>query len=434
MTTFKVITLGCKVNQYESAFIHSRLLEYGWHAADRDIPCDVTVVNTCIVTQRASHQSRQEIRKAVRENPSGMVAAIGCYPQVFPHEIAGIPGVRLVAGNTDKPDVPDLIKQALVGGERLWIRNGFAGRRSFAPMPVRLFPDRSRAFLKIQDGCEGSCSFCIVPRARGPYRSLPPSGVLTLLKDLSETGYREVVLTGIHLGKYGADLAEGRGLVSLLDAIGNASLPLRVRLSSIEPNEIEDSLIDRAASEPWLCRHFHVPLQSGDERTLLRMNRRYGPGEYGRLIEKIRQKIPLAAIGADVMAGFPGEDPAAHENTLALIGRLPLTYLHVFPYSRRPGTAAAGFRDHLPPGVIKERASRLRTLGLEKKIAFYDKCLGHDFEVLVEGWEDGVQGAAHGTTDNYLSVIFNPKFNMIGKLTNVTIESRKGDRLLGRSL
>lgn len=433
MTTFKVITLGCKVNQYESAYVHSRLEEAGWRPADRDTPCDVTVVNTCIVTQRASHQSRQEIRKAVRENPLGMVTAIGCYAQVFPREIAGISGVALVAGNASKADVPSLIIETLAGGEKRVITESFDRHSSFSPMPVRGFPDRSRAFLKVQDGCECSCSFCIVPRARGPYRSLPAPAVLTMLEDLSKAGYREVVLTGIHLGKYGVDLPEGHDLIHLIDFIGNASLPIRIRLSSLEANEIEDGLIERVSSEPWLCRHFHVPLQSGDDETLVRMNRRYGAAEFARLIEKIRRKVPLAGIGADVMAGFPGESPSAHANTVALIRDLPLTYLHVFPYSRRPGTAAARFADQLPPKVIKERASALRDLGREKRMSFHKACLDCDFKVLVENWPDEGQGLARGTTDNYLSVFFDLNINMMNKLINVTIERMEGDRLLGRS-
>jgi threonylcarbamoyladenosine tRNA methylthiotransferase MtaB len=434
MTTFRVVTLGCKVNQYESAYVHSRLQAAGWHPASSVGPCDVTVVNTCIVTQKASHQSRQAIHKAVRENPSGRVAVIGCYPEVFPDEIAAIPGICLIAGNADKGRVPDLILERPASGQRRIFHEAFRARQPFARMPVRVFPDRTRAFVKIQDGCECMCSYCIVPQARGPYRSLPSSEVLSLLEGLSLAGCMEVVLTGIHLGKYGVDLPSGENLIQLLDHIGRAALPLRIRLSSIEPQEIEDPLIQRVAAETWICRHFHVPLQSGDDETLTRMNRKYRAAEFGRLIEKIRSEVPLAAIGVDVMAGFPGESGTAHANTLALIRDLPVTYLHVFRYSRRPGTPAARFPGQLEPKVIGERASALRSLGREKRSVFYRSCLNREFQVLVENWKSDEGGLAQGTTDNYLNVIFPLNINNKNRLVNVRMDALEGERLRGNPL
>ena len=260
--------------------------------------------------------------------------------------------------------------------------------------------------MKIQDGCQSFCSYCIVPFARGPLRSLDVSEVMLMLNDLSGEGYREVVFTGVHLGKYGVDLNNGVDLKGLLRVIARKGLSARIRLSSIEPNEIDRELIEMMASEDWLCRHFHIPLQSGDNKILEKMNRNYTAQEFERLVERIHQRIPFAAIGVDVMAGFPGEDHGAYENTFSLIKDLPVSYLHVFPFSPRKGTPAAGFPDQIDQRVITERAAQLRSLGQEKRNAFYRSCLGKDFLVLTEGWESEKKTLVKGTSDNYLPVIF----------------------------
>ena len=435
MGSFKIITLGCKVNQYESAYLNEALRREGWKEASKDEIADVSIVNTCIVTQRASDQSRQAIRKAIRENPSGKTAAIGCYAQVFPEEIVAIEGVSLVVGNTAKGQLPDILLNAHKGllsssedgnSPRLPFRKGGGGgipmqkaeckpstvhsnfpeRMPFQFMPIEVFRDRTRGFLKIQDGCDSFCTYCIVPFARGPVRSLASERVLTAMKALAEKGYREVVLTGIHLGKYGADLDDGASLKELLELLGREELPLRIRLSSIEPKELDKELIEMVASESWLCRHFHIPLQSGDDLILKKMNRNYTGREFRDLVEEIRKKIPLAAIGVDVMAGFPGEDEQGFNNTYAFVKDLPISYLHVFPFSPRKGTPAANFSGQVKKKEIKERAGALRALGQEKRQAFYGSCLGREFEVLAEGWESAKRGWIKGWSDNYVPVTF----------------------------
>ncbi|MBK5099909.1 MAG: tRNA (N(6)-L-threonylcarbamoyladenosine(37)-C(2))-methylthiotransferase MtaB, partial [Desulfobacteraceae bacterium] len=337
--TFHIVTLGCKVNQYESAFLEAELLKAGWVKAGPGERADVAIVNTCIVTQRAAHQSRQAIGKVIRENPDGMVAATGCYAQVVPNELSKIQGIGLIAGNTIKGNLPELLVTAERRGPQAIVSRDFDSKMPFEFLPLRRFPGRSRAYVKIQDGCQSFCSYCIVPLARGPYRSLPPARVLSQIESFAKEGYKEIVLTGIHLGKYGVDLKEDMGLNRLLRAIGREGLPLRIRLSSLEPNEIDDDTIEMVASEGWLCQHFHIPLQSGDDRILRRMNRNYTARQFGKLVESIFSRSPLAAIGVDVMAGFPGEDTAAHENSWSLIKDLPVSYLHVFPFSPRTGTA-----------------------------------------------------------------------------------------------
>lgn len=430
--TFRIITLGCKVNQYESAYLQARLQEKGWIPATSGETIDVTIVNTCIVTQAASHQSRQEIRKAIRENEKGIVAAIGCYGQAFPEELKDLKGLRFIAGNVEKGRVPDLLCSTLDSGSRVDFSTPFPRGMRFEAMHIKTFPGRNRAFLKIQDGCESYCTYCIVPFSRGPYRSLPREDVLRVMRILSVEGYREVVLTGIHLGKYGTERGGGEDLKSLLRAIGKREFPLRVRLSSLEPGEIDDELIEMVAGEEWLCRHFHIPLQSGDDGILKKMNRTYSSRAFAALVRKIHDRIPLAAVGADVMTGFPGEDHRAHANTMALLEDLPVSYLHVFPYSRRPGTPAAGFTDQVPPDEKKKRAAGLRSVGKQKRQQFYERCNGRILQVVAEGHHTEEAGLVKGMSDNYVPVHFRPHGSLRDGFYSVKIEKVEPDRTFGQ--
>jgi threonylcarbamoyladenosine tRNA methylthiotransferase MtaB len=429
--SFKVITLGCKVNQYESAFIKDSLLNAGLVKAERGQKGDVVIINTCIVTQTAAHQSRQAIRKAIRENPYGTVAAVGCYAQAFPEELKGIDGIGLIAGNTAKRQIPGLALNLAETGKNMVISKEFEPEKPFEFLRLTRFPDRTRAYLKVQDGCESFCSYCIVPFARGPYRSLDLERALGTLVDFSQEGYKEVVLTGVHLGKYGIDLKGDINLHILLQKIGKKNLPLRIRLSSIEPDEVNEELIGMAAGEPWLCRHFHIPLQSGDDRILKKMNRKHTSRQFAKLIETIHSRIPEAAIGVDIMTGFPGEDHAAHQNTLALIRELPISYLHVFPFSPRPGTRASRSDDQIYKATIKERAAELRDLGKAKRSAFYKSCLGKDFQVLVEGRCLRDVTMMKGTTDNYLPAQFEASLHSEGRFVTVRMEKAYGNMLTG---
>ncbi len=419
---FKIVTLGCKVNQYESAFFKDALQEAGWHQVLKNERAEITIINTCIVTQRASYQSRQAIRQAIRENPSGMTAAVGCYAQVFPDELSQIEGLHLIAGNTAKGDFPRILQHDLDCRSSCIISRDFPKGMPFDVLPVKGLMDRTRAFLKIQDGCESFCSYCIVPFARGPLRSLDPNRIIRMLRSLSDDGYKEVVLTGIHLGKYGVDLGKEVDLKGLLFRIGRKDIPLRIRLSSLEPTEIDGELIEMMASEKWLCRHFHIPLQSGDDAILKSMNRHYTRKEFSALIYRIHKVMPTAAIGVDVMAGFPGEDRQAYENTYSLIRDLPVSYLHVFPYSPRKGTAAEGFSNTVHPTVIKDRARKLRNLGKKKREVFYRTCLGQSFWVLTQGWHPEEKKMIKGLSDNYLPVVFPSSRLLQNSMVNVRME------------
>jgi threonylcarbamoyladenosine tRNA methylthiotransferase MtaB len=417
--TFKIITLGCKVNQCESASLREALIRTGWVPAERGGSADLAIVNTCIVTQRASYQSRQAIRKAIRENPSALTAATGCYAQAFPEELSGIQGLDVIAGNALKNHLHEILRDRRKGEPTSLCQGNFNSSLSEEILPLS---DRTRSFLKIQDGCDSFCSYCIVPFSRGPLRSLDPLKVIGLLRSLSEEGYKEVVLTGIHLGKYGVDLSPATSLKDLLTLVGKTRMPLRVRLSSIEPKEVAPELIQMMASEEWLCRHFHIPLQSGDDETLKRMNRNYTSEEFGRLIESIHSRIPLAALGTDILAGFPGEEDKAHRNTYDLVKDLPLSYFHVFPFSPRRGTAAWDFKERIDEREIKKRAEALRVLGQKKREAFYRSCLGKTFQVLAEGPGRAGTGVIKGLSDNYLPVQFPFPREIKNEMLHVRIE------------
>jgi len=403
---FKIITLGCKVNQYESAFIEESLVNKGCQMAGQDKKADLVIVNGCIVTATASYQSRQAVRRAIRENPQAIVAVVGCYGQVFPDELSKINGVDLIVGNKGKSSLPELLVNAIHHNPPLILMEDFAASETFEQIPVKSFSKRTRAFLKIQDGCESFCTYCIVPMARGPLRSLEPDKVIKIVKELEKNHYKEVVLTGIHLGKYGSDLNNGINLTQLLIEIGKNTPGLRIRLSSLEPTEIKTELIELMSSNNWLCRHFHISLQSGDDSVLKRMNRRYTTRIFNERVDEINRLIGKVSIGVDVLAGFPGEDERSFNNTFELLKDLPVSYLHVFPYSRREGTAAAQFSDHLDHKVIKERAFLLRALDKEKRRIFRDSLVGQTFSVLAEGWAPRERNLIRGLSDNYVRFSF----------------------------
>ena len=385
MKRYVITTLGCKVNQCESVAMGELLHQAGYVRADGDREADLVIINTCTVTGKAAMQSRQAIRQSIRNHPHARVVVTGCYAQTGVQEIEAIPGVDLIVGHNDKLEVATYLRRLEPerSGSLLFRKSRPDGR--FASLPPVSGTGRTRAFLKIQDGCNTFCTYCIVPHARGRSRSMPSEDVLTHLAKLKADGFHEVVLTGIHLGAYGLDLDPPVTLSRLLKSMADPSPIHRIRISSIEPTEIDDDMI-RLMTNPasGLCPHFHVPLQSGDNAVLSRMGRPYSREDYRERILAIRSALPHAAIGADVMVGFPGEDDAAFENSYDLIAELPITYLHVFPFSPRKGTPAAEYGNKVPERIAKTRSRQLRQLGQQKKKAFYQSQIGSRVEVLVE--------------------------------------------------
>jgi threonylcarbamoyladenosine tRNA methylthiotransferase MtaB len=404
---FAVTTLGCRVNQYESESIAAALAEIGWRPAEAGERADFCIINTCTVTAKAAMQSRQAVRRAVREHGGPVLVATGCAVQVEPGVFEGLEGVHYVVDNTAKHRIHEILENS-------------AGRIPAAPQPyrgkilhMRTLPEpplpplggRARPYLKIQDGCEEFCSYCIVPHTRGPSRSLPPDAAMDRMHELQRNGAKEVVLTGIHLGRYGVDLRPQSSLPDLLERIEREGAMERVRLSSIEPGELSERIIRMAKQNRRLCPHFHIPLQSGDKSVLDRMRRPYSPEFFSALVRFIHREIPDAAVGVDVLAGFPGEDERAFENTCTLLEALPIAYLHVFPFSPRPFTPAARFDGKLPVAVIKERTRRLRGISRAKRGAFYGRQTGRVVEVVLENRRDGASGRLKGVSENYLTVL-----------------------------
>jgi threonylcarbamoyladenosine tRNA methylthiotransferase MtaB len=433
MPTFKITTLGCKVNQAESDCIAGDLLAGEWLPAHDPDPADLCIINTCTVTQKASMQSRQAIRQALRANPNAQIVVTGCYAQAAPKEIQKIKGVNYIVGHGNKNQIGRMFKTHAVerSGDTVFIGGSPHGSSSFASTFDNFWPARTRPFLKIQDGCDAFCTYCIVPYARGRSRSMPPHDVLNHIKQLAAAGFHEVVMAGIHLGTYGRDLSPATNLLRLLGKIQEEKTIERIRLSSIEPLELTDAMIECVAASDIFCRHFHIPLQSGDDGILKMMGRPYTRQIFHDLILKIKQRMPDAAIGVDTLIGFPGESEAAFENTYQLIEKLPVSYLHVFPFSPRPGTVASKFPNRVPAEIVKKRCEQMRKLGNKKRMAFYRNQIGQTVTILCETQRDGRTGLLKGISSNYLPVWVNGADNRRNQMINVRIENLTAQRLFG---
>ena len=410
MATFFIEQFGCRATQADAAAIERQLRERGYAATREANSANVVVVNTCTVTAAADLQARQAIRAIHKQNPSARIVVTGCYAQRAPEELAGLDGVSWVVGNSHKPEIPRLVEELAPVSACCAPQEpkGFvplsmiaSETRSSAHRPAQILTGdiqeqrellvapveggeggHTRPVLKIQDGCNKRCSYCVIPQVRGRSRSLAPGRVIEEIRKLCERGAREIVLSGIDLGNYGRDLAPRADLGELLRRILDDTPVERLRVSSIEPMDVTEDLIAIFASSERMARHFHMPLQSGSDRVLAAMHRWYRAEHYARRAELVREWLPDAAIGADVIAGFPGETEGDHQATLALIEQLPLTYLHVFSFSARPGTAAAEMKHHVPEAVIARRARELRALGEQKKTRFQKAQLGRQLRVL----------------------------------------------------
>ncbi len=411
-----IATLGCKVNFFDSAVMTAALRREGFAIVPFSAVSDVYIVNSCTVTESSDSQSRQLIRRALRKNPQAHVVVTGCYAQHAAATLAPMANRLHILGNPEKADISSYIKKIITANTRICCVSAPALAHNLCAPPAPLFFKRTRAYLKIQDGCNAACSYCIVPRVRGMSRSLPITQALASCASLVRAGYREIVLTGIQLGMYGLDLRPPVSLVTLLQQLtaDDQFSGVRIRLSSIEPNEISDALVALMARSPNLCPHLHIPLQSGDEIVLQRMNRTYTPAGFKHLIEALIQAIPDLNIGVDVMAGFPGETAAQFENTLRFVHELPLGYLHVFPYSRRPGTPAAQLPDQVPEHIKKQRTAALREVALQKKQRFYASFLNKTLPVLVESRRDRSTGLLRGFSRNYIPVFMTGSDRLMG--------------------
>ena len=421
MASFYIQQFGCRATQADGAAIERQLLDRGCTVADSAESADVVVLNTCTVTAAADAQAREAIRALSARRPGRRVIVTGCYAQRAPEELAALPGVLAVVGNSHKPQLPDLVGppagaagSGFVSAARLLasasrgpaaiLTGDILTRSEFLAAPVLGGEgDHTRPTLKIQDGCNNRCAFCVIPFVRGRSRSLPPGQVVAEVGKLAAAGYREIVLSGINLGAWGRDLAPRCGFLDLLRRILSETAVERLRLSSIEPLDVTRDLIEVFASSPRLADHFHMPLQSASDPVLAAMRRRYRAEHYARRVELVAERLPNAAIGADVIAGFPGESEEDHARTLDFLRERPFAYLHVFSYSARPGTRAAALPG-LPAEVIRQRARELRALGERKAAQFFAAQSGRRLTVLTLRRRGDAVPWTPALSSNYLKV------------------------------
>jgi len=422
--TVAFATLGCRLNQVDTQELQGRLEARGFRTVPFEERADVVVVNTCTVTARADVSDRQTIRRAVRVNPEARVVVTGCWAQTDPDAAASLAGVDLVVGNGDKDRLPDLLEQLLAdadrGATRLHVGDVDAVR-TLVPAPLGRRTGRSRAFLKIQDGCRHRCAFCIVPVARGRSRSHEPAVVIEQAQRLVAAGHPEIVLTGVDLGDYGADRVPRTTLAALLRELVSIRGLRWIRLSSLLPAYFTPELVEVVTGSPVIAPHFHIPLQSGSEAVLRRMRRPYNTRMYRALVTRLAAAIPALGLGTDLIAGFPGETDDDVDATVALVEALPFSYLHTFAYSARKGTEAAAFTNTVDPRVVARRGARLRALGAERNLAFRRRLLGEVMEVLVLETRDRTTGRLVGLTGNYVEVVFDGPPTLMGRLATVRV-------------
>jgi len=441
VATYHVENFGCRATQADGAAIERQLLDRGMERARAAVEAEVVVLNTCTVTASADQDARATVRRIHRENPDAKILVTGCYAQRAPEELSALPGVSLVVGNSHKHQLAEYaaplvshgglvpLVQIDHGDSKMIVGDIFAHTELMAA-PVFETDSflKTRPNLKVQDGCNNRCSFCIIPYVRGKSRSLRLEQVLREVDALVANGYREIVLSGINLGSWGRELSPGANFMTLLRTILERTAIEKVRISSVEPMDWTNEVIEWVASSPRIAQHAHVPMQSGSDRILRRMHRRYRPWHYADRIERIRRAMPDAAIGADVMVGFPGETEGDFEQTHALIEHLPFTYLHVFTYSSRPGTLSAEMPDPVPAHIARERSRVLRELAAQKKQEFMQSFVGRDVQAITLTHYDGQFTEA--LTDNYLK-LRGRGLHKSNQWLRSRIEGVDGDALVG---
>jgi threonylcarbamoyladenosine tRNA methylthiotransferase MtaB len=430
--TVAVSTLGCRLNQVESQEIGALLEGRGFQLVEPGAGAQVHVINTCTVTGRADVSDRQLIRRIVREHPEAFVVVTGCLAQTDPGAAAAIAGVDLVVGNQEKYRLPELLGTL---ARRAWPGVAVADIGAAREIPVAPFArvaGRSRAFVKIQDGCQHRCAFCIVPAARGRSRSQEPRVILDQVRALAAAGYPDVTLTGVDIGHYGWDLYPRTTLAALLHLLAPVEGLRWLRLSSVLPSYFTPELVEAVTTLPVMAPHLHLPLQSGSDRLLRLMRRPYHTGMYRSLVERLGAAIPDLGLGADVIVGHPGETEEDFAATLRFVAALPFTSLHVFAYSDRRGTEAARRPDHVPAALIRERSRRLRQLGDAKALAFRQGLVGRRREALVLETRDRRTGLLTGLTGNYVEVLFEGPDTPGRRVVPLTITDARADRTLAR--
>ena len=417
-------TLGCKVNQYESEAMQKLFAAAGWQIAEKISEAEVVVVNTCTVTAVSSQKSRQMIRRAAKKNC--VLVVVGCYAQSEPEEISKIDGVDVIIGTKDRTRIVELVEAAIDKREKILQVGSVEEIREFEELPHS--PHRTRAFLKIEDGCNNFCSYCIIPYVRGRVRSRKLESIRAESLQLKAAGYKEIVLTGIHIGAYGRDLSEKISLVDAIKTVLDAANPLRLRLGSLESAEMTDELIDLLKNDGRICNHVHLPLQSGSDEILRAMRRPYTTKNFAQLTARLAKEIPEISIGTDLIVGFPNETPENFSETLEFIRAQPFSKIHVFPYSARAGTLAATLPNQISPQIKKARAAQALEVSQAKQKIFSERLIGKTVEIIAETSTDGI---VDGLTKNYVRVYVPDKNIQLGEVVKVNVEKLFKDGVIG---
>jgi threonylcarbamoyladenosine tRNA methylthiotransferase MtaB len=423
-------TLGCKVNQYETQAISGLFEKEGYSIVNFDENADVYVINTCTVTGLSARKSRQIIRRAKKRNEDSIIVAVGCYAQTAPEEIENIPGVDLIIGTSERHKIVDYVKQIESGKRKLKIVDNIMKVKDFEELKIDTHKEHARAFLKIQEGCSQFCAYCIIPYARGPIRSRDPKNVIDEVRKLADNGFKEVVLTGIHLASYGRDMRE-TSLLDIIKRVHEVHGIERIRLGSIEPTTITEEFVKEVAGLSKLCPHYHISLQSGCDETLKRMNRRYTTGEYRKAVELLRDRIDDVALTTDVMVGFPGETEEEFHKTYMFLDNISFSRMHIFKYSPRRGTPAASFSHQVSPQIKEKRSNMLIDLSKQKALEFNKKHEERVMTVLFEQEAKSHEGFIEGLTANYIRTVCEGDTKLKGEILNVRLNMAKEDFMTG---
>lgn len=416
------ITLGCKVNLYDTEAMAELFTEKGYEVVDFEEYADVYLINTCTVTNLGDKKSRQMLRRAKRINPNSVVVATGCYAQVASEEVAKIEGINIVIGTKNRSEIVETVENYVAENGVVNNVSDIMGEKEFEPLQISRLTNRTRAYIKIQEGCNRYCTYCIIPYARGPIRSRKPEEVIEEVKKLAENGFKEVVLTGIHVASYGLDLGNIT-LADIIEKVHSVNGIERIRFSSMEPLAIDDDFVARMAKLPKVCDHYHLSLQSGCNRTLKRMNRKYNAEQYAEACERLRNAFPNVAITTDIIVGFPDETEEDFKESLAFAKKMKLDKIHTFPYSPKKGTPAAKMKNQISGDVKSQRSKEMIALSDKMNIDFLNNNIGKTVPVLFEDMENGFW---QGHTTNYIKVLVKSDENLNNKIVDVKLDKIHG--------
>ncbi|SHI37805.1 threonylcarbamoyladenosine tRNA methylthiotransferase MtaB [Clostridium cavendishii DSM 21758] len=426
-------TLGCRVNQYESEAMAEKFIREGYEVVDYSEVCDVYVINTCTVTNMGDKKSRQIIGRARRLNPNAIIAVVGCYSQIAPSEVSTIEGVDVVLGTRNKGDIVYYVNKARDENKQQVQVFTVLKNKKIEDLNIEEYQDKTRAFLKIQDGCNRFCTYCLIPYARGAVCSKDSNKVIEEVKKLAEHGFKEIILSGIHTASYGVDLEEKITLVDILERIEEVEGIERVRIGSIDPTFFTEGVVERIINLKKLCPHFHLSLQSGSDQTLKRMNRRYTAKEYEDIVNLLRENIKDVSITTDIIVGFPGETEEEFNETYEFLKRIRLSKMHIFKYSPRKGTKAATMENQVNGNIKEERSKALIELNDKNEKEFAENYIGKELSVLVEEQVEGKNEVYSGYTSNYIKVELPFECSsIVGKIINVKIEGFEGETAIGK--